>query len=99
MKTELLAPPDRGPLPPTLGIARRRQPQHAGTVLSTPGARAAISAGGLDGGALLSADQEAALWQIANPPKPVKANPLRLHAQLSQSPRLLDQMRPALQAR
>ncbi|HDS1038342.1 TPA: glycosyl transferase [Stenotrophomonas maltophilia] len=99
MKIELLAPPYSGHLHPVLAIARQLQPHHSVTVLSTPGAQAAIQASGLDSGVLLSAAQEATLWQIANPPKPVKANPLRLHAQLTQALRLMEQMRHALQQR
>ncbi|MGE6332857.1 glycosyltransferase [Stenotrophomonas sp. NPDC077659] len=99
MKIELLAPPYSGHLHPVLAIARQLQAQHEVTVLSTPGAQAAICASGLDGDVLLSAAQEAALWQIANPARPVKANPLRLHAQLTQALRLMEQMRHALQQR
>ncbi len=44
MKIELLAPPYSGHLHPILAIARQLQPQHDVTVLSTPGAQAAISA-------------------------------------------------------
>ncbi|MCC7635063.1 glycosyltransferase [Stenotrophomonas rhizophila] len=99
MKIELLAPPYSGHLHPVLAMARQLQPHHEVTVLSTPGAQAAIGASGLHGEVLLCAEQEAALWQIANPPRPVKANPLRLHAQLRQALRLMEQMRGTLQQR
>lgn len=99
MKIELLAPPYNGHLHPVLAMARQLQSRHAVTVLSTPGAQPAIRASGLQGDVLLSAEQEAVLWQIANPPVPVKANPLRLHAQLRQALRLMEQMRQALQQR
>ncbi|AWH32250.1 nucleotide disphospho-sugar-binding domain-containing protein [Stenotrophomonas sp. SAU14A_NAIMI4_8] len=99
MKIELLAPPYSGHLHPLLAIARQLQAQHQVTVLSTPGAQPAIAASGLHGDVLLSAAHEAALWQIANPGVAVKANPLRMHAQLRQALQLMAQMRHALQQR
>lgn len=99
MKIELLAPPYSGHLHPILAMARQLQSQHEVTVLSTPGAQPAIQASGLRGDTLLCATQEAALWEIANPATPVRAHPLRLHAQLSQALRLMEQMREVLQQR
>lgn len=96
MKIELLAPPYSGHLHPVLAIARALQPRHAVTVLSTPGAQPAIAACGLHGEAVLSSEDEAGLWALANPPRPVRSNPLRLHAQVRQTLRLMVRLRAAL---
>lgn len=99
MKIELLAPPYSGHLHPLLAMGRQLHARHQVTVLSTPGAQPAIAASGLRGDVLLSAAHEAALWQIANPGVAVKANPLRMHAQLRQALQLMEHMRHALQQR
>ena len=99
MKIELLAPPYSGHLHPVLGIARALQQQHAVTVLCTPGAQQAIRACGLQGEAVLSAEAEADLWALANPPRPVRSHPLRLHAQVQQTLRLMAQLHATLAQR
>jgi UDP:flavonoid glycosyltransferase YjiC (YdhE family) len=99
MKIELLAPPYSGHLHPVLGIARALQERHAVTVLCTPGAQHAIRACGLRGEAVLSAEDEASLWALANPPRPVRAHPLRLHAQVKQTLRLMARLHATLAQR
>lgn len=99
MKIELLAPPYSGHLHPVLAIARALQHRHAVTVLCTPGAQPAIQACGLQGEAVLTATDEADLWALANPAQPVRANPVRLHAQVRQTLRLMARLRATLELR
>lgn len=99
MKIELLAPPYSGHLHPVLAMARQLQTRHDVVVLSTPGVQGDIHACGLHGESVLTHEDEAALWRIANPPRSVGSHPLRLHAQLQQSLRLMAALRASLQAR
>ena len=96
MKIELLAPPYSGHLHPVLAIARALQSEHEVTVLGTPGSQRAIEACGLQGHTVLTPEDEAGLWALANPAKPVRANPLRLHAQIRQTLGLMARLHAAL---
>ncbi len=86
---ELVSPPFAGHLHPLLGIgvelARRGVPV---TVVSTEAARAQIEAAGLCAVALRTAD-DATITGIAEPAKPVGANPVRLYRQFRATVRML----------
>ena len=99
MKIELLAPPFSGHLHPILSIARALTTEHEIVVLSTLSVQVAIEACGLQGEVILTTKDEQLLWAIANPPHPVKANPVRMHRQLKQALKLMACMRQALHQR
>lgn len=95
---ELLAPPFAGHLHPILAIGRALAGSADITVISTAGAQARIRAAGLHGIAVVPG-ADAALQAITDPPYPVRANPLRLHAQLQRSLALLAAFAQALDQR
>jgi UDP:flavonoid glycosyltransferase YjiC (YdhE family) len=93
----LLAPPFAGHLHPVLAIGRALQPIAAIEVISTEGAQPRIRQAGLDGVAVVPG-ADAALRAITDPPHPVGANPLRLHAQFQRSLVLMEAFATALDA-
>lgn len=94
-RVDLVAPPFAGHLHPILGVARRLRDEHDVRVISTEAAQRAIAAAGLDGVSLL-AGCDAAIAAIADPPRPVGSNPLRLHGQLRANLALLDRFQAEL---
>lgn len=94
-RIELLAPPFAGHLHPVLAIGRALHGIADVTVVSTEGAQARIRAAGLDGIAVVPG-ADAALRAITDPPHPVGAHPLRLHAQFERSLDLLEAFAGAL---
>lgn len=97
-RIELLAPPFAGHLHPVLAIGRALREIADVSVVSTEGAQARIRAAELDGVAVVPG-ADAALRAITDPPHPIGAHPLRLHAQFSRSLDLLDAFASALDAR
>lgn len=98
LRIELLAPPFAGHLHPALAIGRALRAVAEVTVVSTEGAQARIRAAGLDGVAVVPG-ADAALRAITDPPHPVGAHPLRLHAQFERSLDLLEAFAGALAER
>lgn len=97
-RIELLAPPFAGHLHPILAIGRALRGIAEVTVVSTDGAQARIRAAGLAGVTVVPG-ADAALRAITDPPHPVGAHPLRLHAQFERSLDLLEAFADALRAR
>lgn len=97
-KIDLLAPPFAGHLHPVLAIGRALRDIADIEVISTDAAQARIRAAGLAGIAVVPG-ADAALRAITDPPHPVGAHPLRLHAQFQRSLDLLDAFAAALDAR
>lgn len=97
-RIELLAPPFAGHLHPILAIGRALRGIGDVTVVSTEGAQARIRSAGLDGVAVVPG-ADAALRAITDPPHPVGAHPLRLHAQFERSLALLEAFTGALTER
>lgn len=96
-RIDLLAPPFAGHLHPILAIGRALQPIAAVRVISTEGASSRIRIAGLDGVAVVPG-ADAALRAITDPPHPVGAHPLRLHAQFERSLALMEAFAEALDA-
>jgi UDP:flavonoid glycosyltransferase YjiC (YdhE family) len=73
-----------GHLHPALGVAARlaREPGLDVRVISTPAARSAVAAAGVEGLAVLDG-ADAEVEAIVNPPYPVGSNPVRLSRQFS----------------
>jgi UDP:flavonoid glycosyltransferase YjiC (YdhE family) len=93
----LVAPPFSGHLHPLLGIGRALHDEFDVRVFSTAAAQAAIAAAQLDGHALLEGC-DTAIAAIADPPRRVGGNPLRLHAQLRANLALMQRFRHELDA-
>jgi UDP:flavonoid glycosyltransferase YjiC (YdhE family) len=98
MRIDLLAPPFRGHLHPTIAMARELASEFDVRVLSTPGVVPAIEASGIKALAILSADDEARCFAIANVSRPVRANPLRLHGQMREAIALMSRLHVDLRA-
>lgn len=96
-RIDLLAPPFAGHLHPILAIGRALQPIADLRVISTEGASSRIGLAGLDGVAVVPG-ADAALRAITDPPHPVGAHPLRLHAQFERSLALMEAFAAALDA-
>jgi UDP:flavonoid glycosyltransferase YjiC (YdhE family) len=96
-RIDLLAPPFAGHLHPILAIGRALQPIADIRVISTEGASSRIRLAGLDGVAVVPG-ADAALRAITDPPHPVGAHPLRLHAQFERSLALMEAFAAALDA-
>jgi UDP:flavonoid glycosyltransferase YjiC (YdhE family) len=97
-RVDLIAPPFSGHLHPILGIGRRLA--HDGLqvrVISTGSAAARIRDTGLQPHCLL-AGKDDAVHAIAEPPRAVRGNPLRLNAQLRANLALLGQFQQELRA-
>jgi UDP:flavonoid glycosyltransferase YjiC (YdhE family) len=97
-RVDLIAPPFSGHLHPILGIGRRLA--HDGfqvRVISTESAAARIRATGLQPHPLL-AGKDDDIHAIAEPPRAVRGNPLRLNAQLRANLALLGQFQRELRA-
>jgi UDP:flavonoid glycosyltransferase YjiC (YdhE family) len=97
-RVDLIAPPFSGHLHPILGIGRRLA--HDGLqvrVISTESAAARIRDTGLQPHCLL-AGKDDAIHAIAEPPRAVRGNPLRLNAQLRANLALLGQFQRELRA-
>jgi UDP:flavonoid glycosyltransferase YjiC (YdhE family) len=97
-RIDLLAPPFAGHLHPMLAIGRALRTIADVEVISTEGGQARISAAVLVGVAVVPG-ADAALRAITDPPHPVGAHPLRLHAQFRRSLDLLEAFAAALDAR
>jgi UDP:flavonoid glycosyltransferase YjiC (YdhE family) len=97
-RIDLLAPPFAGHLHPVLAIGRALSAIADVEVISTDAAQARIRAAGLIGVAVVPG-ADAALRAITDPPHPVGAHPLRLHAQFQRSLDLLEAFAAALDAR
>lgn len=95
LRIDLVAPPFAGHLHPILGVARRLARDHQVRVLSTERARGEIAAAGLADVPLLAGCDEA-IAAIADPPRPVGSNPIRLHQQLRANLALLDRFQAEL---
>ncbi len=98
MRIDLLAPPFSGHLHPVLAMARQLAPHHAVRVISTASAMERVRVSGVPGRAILDAADEALLMQIANPPYPVKSNPLRMNQQFRRAIVLMGRVKAALLA-
>lgn len=96
-RIDLLAPPFAGHLHPILAIGRALQPIADVRVISTEDASSRIRIAGLDGVAVVPG-ADAALRAITDPPYPVGAHPLRLHAQFERSLALMEAFAEALDA-
>ena len=97
-RIELLSPPFAGHLHPILAIGRALQSIAEVVVIGTEAAQSRIRAAGLDGVAVVPG-ADAALRAIVDPPHPIGANPLRLHAQFERSLALLEAFAVALDVR
>jgi UDP:flavonoid glycosyltransferase YjiC (YdhE family) len=95
LRIDLVAPPFAGHLHPILGVARRLGRDHEVRVLSTERAQGEITAAGLAGLVVLAGCDEA-IAAIADPPRPVGSNPMRLHDQLRANLALLDRFQAEL---
>jgi UDP:flavonoid glycosyltransferase YjiC (YdhE family) len=97
-RVDLIAPPFSGHLHPILGIGRRLALDGFDVrVISTESAAARIRDTGLPPYSLL-AGKDAAVHAIAEPPRAVRGNPLRLNAQLRANLALLGQFQQELRA-
>jgi UDP:flavonoid glycosyltransferase YjiC (YdhE family) len=97
VRVALVAPPFSGHLHPLLGIGRALRDRFDVCVFSTAAALPAIAAAELEGHALLEGC-DAAIAAIADPPRRVGGNPLRLHAQLRANLALMQRFRDELDA-
>jgi UDP:flavonoid glycosyltransferase YjiC (YdhE family) len=97
-RVDLIAPPFSGHLHPILGIGRRLARDGLQVrVISTESAAARIRDTGLEPHCLL-AGKDDAIHAIAEPPRAVRGNPLRLNAQLRANLALLGQFQRELRA-
>ena len=97
-RVDLIAPPFSGHLHPILGIGRRLARDGLQVrVISTESAAARIRDTGLQPHSLL-AGKDDAIHAIAEPPRAVRGNPLRLNAQLRANLALLGQFQQELRA-
>jgi UDP:flavonoid glycosyltransferase YjiC (YdhE family) len=97
-RVDLIAPPFSGHLHPILGIGRRLARDGLQVrVISTESAAARIRDTGLQPHSLL-AGKDDAVHAIAEPPRAVRGNPLRLNAQLRANLALLGQFQEELRA-
>jgi UDP:flavonoid glycosyltransferase YjiC (YdhE family) len=97
-RIDLISPPFSGHLHPILGIGRRLARDGLQVrVISTASAAARISDTGLQPHSLL-AGKDDAIHAIAEPPRAVRGNPLRLNAQLGANLALLGQFQQELRA-
>jgi UDP:flavonoid glycosyltransferase YjiC (YdhE family) len=97
-RIDLLAPPFSGHLHPILGIGRRLARDGLQVrVISTESAAARIRDTGLQPHSLLIGKDDA-IHAIAEPPRAVRGNPLRLNAQLRANLALLGQFQQELRA-
>jgi UDP:flavonoid glycosyltransferase YjiC (YdhE family) len=97
-RVDLIAPPFSGHLHPILGIGRRLARDGLDVrVISTESAAARIRDTGLQPHSLL-AGKDDAIHAIAEPPRAVQSNPVRLNAQLRANLALLGQFQRELRA-
>jgi UDP:flavonoid glycosyltransferase YjiC (YdhE family) len=97
-RVDLIAPPFSGHLHPILGIGRRLARDSLQVrVISTESAAARIRDSGLQPHCLL-AGKDDDIHAIAEPPRAVRGNPLRLNAQLRANLALLGQFQQELRA-
>lgn len=96
-RVDLIAPPFRGHLHPMIGLGRALAEVAEVRVLTGAALVAEIAASGLAGRGLL-AGAETTIAAIADPPRRVGGNPLRLAAQFRATLDLLDRMRGELHA-
>lgn len=98
MRIDLLSPPFRGHLHPTLAIARELATEFDVRVLSTPGTLSAIEASGITARAILTSEDEARCFAIANVDRPVRANVKRMYGQLREAVAIMGRLQDHLRA-
>jgi UDP:flavonoid glycosyltransferase YjiC (YdhE family) len=96
-KVLLVGPPFSGHWHPLLGIGRRLKSIADVVAVSTPGGVATAATAGLQGQEILAA-QEKAVWEITDPGRNVKGNPILLYRQLKAHVALLAGLKAELDA-
>lgn len=96
-KVFLVGPPFSGHWHPLLGIGRRLKSTADVVAVSTPGGVATAATAGLQGQEILAA-QEKAVWEITDPGKNVKGNPILLYRQVKAHVALLAGLKAELDA-